>query len=298
MEDPLSNAAPPATVLLASDLGARCDRALDRAALLARQWRAGLVVVHAADAPGAPDLALAWSSSTDPRVLERQAGERLREDVAASGVDARLVVARGEPAAAVAEHAGRLGAGLVVTAMARDEPFGRFLVGSTVQRLARTLRAPLLVVRGRARVPYRRIVLATDFSPCAGHALRTVLRWFPDTAPVLFHARAPIGTIPPDPDEAREFAAGIRRTEGADFLATQLPADVDRTRIELVVECAPLETALAAHVRREGVELVALGTHGRGGLLKALLGSTAARLLDWMPCDTLLVRAPPGATTA
>jgi nucleotide-binding universal stress UspA family protein len=292
MDDATPVPATPATVLLASDLGARCDRALDRAARLAGEWRAQLVVLNVADAPSAPDLALAWTAGADPDLLERHAREQLREDVAASGVDARLVVARGEPATAIAEHATRLGAGLVVAAMARDEPFGRALLGSTVERLARTLRPPLLVVRARARAPYRRVVVATDFSAGSGHALRTALRWFPSAETTLFHARVPVGIEPPSADEARRAADAIRRTEGAAFVAEHVPAQADRSRIDVVVESSPLETALAAHVRRCGVDLVAMGTHGRTGLARMLLGSAAARLLDWVPCDTLVVRAP------
>ncbi len=292
MDDTTPTAGPPATLLLASDLGARCDRALERAARLALGWHAGLVVLNVAGAPASPDLALAWSSGAEPDVLERHAREQLRADVEALGVDARLVVARGEPAPAIVEHARRLGAGLVVAAMARDEPFGRFLVGSTVERLARTLDVPLLVVRARARAPYRRVVVATDFSAASGHALRTALRWFPQADVSLFHAHPPAARETLDAAAARRVADGIRRTEGAEFLAAQLPADADRSRIRLVVECAPLETALAAYVRGQGVDLVAMGTHGRTGLARALLGSAAARLLDWVPCDTLIVRPP------
>jgi len=35
-----------------------------------------------------------------------------------------------------------------------------------------------------------------------------------------------------------------------------------------------------------------MGSHGRSGIMSLLLGSTAAKLLDWLPCDTLLVRTP------
>jgi nucleotide-binding universal stress UspA family protein len=293
LDDTTQAAGPPATLLLASDFSARCDRALDRAAQLAGAWRAGLVVLNVAGAPAAPDLALAWSSGTEPDAPERYARERLREDVEALGVDARLVVARGEPASVIAEHAQQLPAGLVVAAMARDEPFGRFVVGSTVERLARTLRVPLLVVRARARAPYRHVVVATDFSDASGPALRTAMSWFPQAEFVLFHAHKPALRESLDAAEARRIADDIRRTEAAEFLAAQLPADSDRARIRLVVECAPLETALAAYVRGHGVDLVAMGTHGRTGLAKVLLGSAAARLLDWVPCDTLIVRPLP-----
>jgi len=57
MADALPTFTPPKKVLLATDLSARSDRALDRATQLARQWDAGLVVVHALE-----DQALATRS--------------------------------------------------------------------------------------------------------------------------------------------------------------------------------------------------------------------------------------------
>jgi nucleotide-binding universal stress UspA family protein len=39
-----------------------------------------------------------------------------------------------------------------------------------------------------------------------------------------------------------------------------------------------------------GVDLVVLGTEGRSGLARAVLGSTAQRLLSRLPVDVLVVR--------
>ena len=41
------------------------------------------------------------------------------------------------------------------------------------------------------------------------------------------------------------------------------------------------------------VDLLVLGTHGRGGIGTALLGSTAERLLSWLDRDVLMVRQAP-----
>lgn len=38
---------PPRRIILATDLSARCDRALDRAAALASAWQAELIALHA-----------------------------------------------------------------------------------------------------------------------------------------------------------------------------------------------------------------------------------------------------------
>lgn len=86
--------------------------------------------------------------------------------------------------------------------------------------------------------------------------------------------------------------AGIADTECAAFLAaTAFPEAV---KIRPVVECGAIESMLTRYVREHGVDLVVMGSGSRSGLMGLLLGSTAARLLDWLPCDVLLVH-PPGA---
>jgi nucleotide-binding universal stress UspA family protein len=47
MADPAATTGPPGKLLLATDLSARCDRALERAVSLASQWQAQLTVLHA-----------------------------------------------------------------------------------------------------------------------------------------------------------------------------------------------------------------------------------------------------------
>ena len=70
---------------------------------------------------------------------------------------------------------------------------------------------------------------------------------------------------------------------------TVLPQNV---KVRSVVECGAIESSLTRYVREHGIDLVVVGNHGRSGLMSLLLGSTAAKLLNWLPCDTLLVREP------
>ncbi|HEX5364999.1 MAG TPA: universal stress protein [Gallionella sp.] len=52
-----------------------------------------------------------------------------------------------------------------------------------------------------------------------------------------------------------------------------------------VVECCTIATTLACYVRENRV----LSGHGHTGSMNLHLGSTAERLLQCLPCDTLLV---------
>ena len=92
-------------------------------------------------------------------------------------------------------------------------------------------------------------------------------------------------------DRALDRAAQLAG-ECARFLAASDLPDEARSRLRVVIEQGALETSLTRYVREQGVDLVVMGTHGRSGLMNILLGSAAARLLDWLPCDTLIVRAP------
>lgn len=280
----------PRRLLLATDLSPRCDRALDRAAQLAKQWRAELLALNVLDPTAAPDQILAWADGADEDALREVARRQLARDLAGMELQAAMHVARsGDTAAAILEVAASADAGLVVTGVARNETLGRILLGSTVERLARTLPQPLLVVRNRARAPYRRIAVATDFSEASRVALTAALRLFPDCELILYHAHElpmsglstePAGPLPAGPDSAadaaRIFLNGSR--------------EAARSGVRPVIELGEVELCLTRYVREKDIELVVMGAQGRSGIMDILLGSTAARLLDWLPCDTMIVR--------
>jgi nucleotide-binding universal stress UspA family protein len=283
-----SNAAP-ARVLLSTDLSARCDRAMDRAVQLAKEWGATLTALKVIEQPQSPDHLLSWASGEDEASRVTIAHSQLMRDLQGAQVPTDLRLGQGDIADAVERVADETDAGLVVTGMARSEPLGRFLLGSTVERLAGRLRRPLLVVRSRVHGPYRRIVVATDFSASSASALQTALRLFPDREIVLYHAYTlPLGGLATRDPQEQGLPGGLQE-EYESFLASlDLSADM-RSRLRPVLEHGTLATALTRHVRQHDVELVVMGAHGRGGLIGALLGSTASRLLHWLPCDTMIV---------
>jgi nucleotide-binding universal stress UspA family protein len=63
-----------------------------------------------------------------------------------------------------------------------------------------------------------------------------------------------------------------------------------------------LGTSVAAEIVRaagaEGCDLIVMGTHGRSGLRRALLGSVAEEVLRKAPCPVLTIRPPLPATAA
>lgn len=286
----------PKKILLATDLSARCDRALDRAAQLAGTWKAELVVVHAleqADDFYAEVLEQRLPSWRNPPDRTNYVRDQLRRDVPEVAQDVTIVVEKASPPELVLRTAETYGCDLIVTGIARNEALGRVGLGSTVDRLVRGSRAPLLVVKERMRGPYARVVVATDLSESSRHALTATLAMFPDQAIDIFHAyevppRSAIGEASEGVEEYRKQAM----TDCAAFLAaTDMPA-ARRQGIGIQVEWGHPSRLLQQYVHERGIDLVVVATHGRSALFNVLIGSTAKDVLTNAPCDVLLVREP------
>lgn len=290
--------APPKKILFATDLSARCDRALDRAAALAVAWHAELVAVHALEqsedfyAKVLDERLPSWPRQTDPaKIVE----EQLRHDIPPS-VRVTAVAEKGDPVDLVMRAAKTHGCDLIVTGIARDETLGRFGLGATVDRLLRRSRIPLLVVKERARRPYGNIVVATDFSASAQHALRAAAAFFPDRKLDVFHAfNPPAVGLAPEPDRYR---AQYRETAVADcnaFLAASGIPQERAARFGVIIEEGRPGELIRQYARDRGVDLVVLGTHGRSALFDMVIGSTAKEILSTLSCDALVVREPRAA---
>lgn len=140
-------------------------------------------------------------------------------------------------------------------------------------------------------VPIRKILCPTDFSDSARPAFdiacamartyRAALAVIHVVAPAS--ARASDGISSPFPIEGRY---GLRAR-----LVHDLPTDPDIGVEYHVLEGAVDERILEA-ARDVAADVIVMGTHGRGGLTRLLLGSAAESVVRRAPCPVLTVRGP------
>jgi nucleotide-binding universal stress UspA family protein len=287
----------PKKILLATDLSCRCDRALDRAAQLAQHWNARLLVLHVLE-PKAPFLEEdhfarlpTWRRPQDRiGLVTAQIKRDLLQDLPAVAVR----VEEGEPAPTIDAIARAEGCDLMVTGVARDETFGRYLLGTTVDALVRHSAVPVLIVKRRLR-PYGEIVVATDFSDSSRHALNAAAKFFARSALTLFHGfDIPFSGLL-DKRDFRDQLESVEREACKKFLDGSDLTEEQRGRIKVLVEYGTPEKMIQAYMQDKNVQLVILGTHGRSGLFEILIGSTAKRILNAAPGDVLLIRDPRAA---
>ncbi|WP_313165944.1 universal stress protein [Massilia oculi] len=281
MPDP-SPTTPPG-LLLATDLSARCDRPLERAKQLADEFSIPLVVLTVHDAPQAPGEVLQWLDGDAGRAHQEGAAHaEFAREFAGSPLQATQRFATGPAAAAILDSAATLPGAIVVAGASQHDSLGDLLLGSTVEKLARGLAQPLLVVRQRVRGPYRRIMVATDFTPAAKLALETAARLFPGRRITVFHAHDAEILAPDAPPHAEliRFVDGCALPPGA------------RGLLDPVIGEGEPASQLARHVVDNSIDLVVLGLHEESALMRLLTGSRSEYLLQAVVCDTLLVRPP------
>ncbi|HWV55104.1 universal stress protein [Pseudorhodoplanes sp.] len=293
MNEPRWMSGPPKSILLATDLSSRCDRALDRAVALSEQWQAKLVIMHVLEevATWGPDAVLpSWKRPPDPVGL---AHKRLVEDIGEAADAATLVIEEGDPSEAIQRTAEARGCDLVVTGVARDEPFGRFVLGTTVDRLLRNSDLPVLIVKNRARRPYRNVLIATDFSEASRHALEAAHRYFPEQPLTIFHAYDPpmSGLVPDQASYRREYRK-VAEQDYETFLKGTPSGEAIRKHARPLIEFGVPDQLLRDCVRDLNIDLVVLGTKGLNAIFEAFLGSVSKQIMAEIPCDALVMREP------
>ncbi|HET9865443.1 MAG TPA: universal stress protein [Steroidobacteraceae bacterium] len=302
MPDTASDPGAPRKILLATDLSARGDRALERAIAISRRHSAQLIIVHAFEEFDEATLHYgrrgepSWRRPPDAAAqMKRRVRQGLHAQLGDAVDNATIVIEEGDPADIVERLAASELVDLVVAGIARESPFASrpVILGKTVEQLLRRLPVPILVVRNRVAGEYGHVVVTTDFSDSSGRALQVALRFFPSQTVYLLHAsEAPYSTLAPDAGRHAERFQEARSDDLAAFLASVYLSEADRKRLVPLIEPGPPPQLIREYVQTQGADLVVLGTRGRGAVLEALLGSTAKSILATLPCDALVVRGP------
>jgi nucleotide-binding universal stress UspA family protein len=96
---------------------------------------------------------------------------------------------------------------------------------------------------------------------------------------------------PPPPPPVEERAAARKQLEG-------VRPDDPSVRVEHRLEEGDPVTAILAVAAEVSCDLIAMGTHGRSGLDRLLMGSVAEMVLRQAPCPVLTVRTPAALSKA
>lgn len=288
------------TILVPVDGSRFAESALGHARRLARASGATihLALVHHSipawnPAIGFPDGGAALERETRERE-ERYLAKLAAAVAAESGCEVKAAVLDGSPGEALVRHAGEVNADLVVMATHGRGPASRFWLGSTTDHVLRHVGVPLLAIRplegaeaGGATPSIRRILVPLDASERSRAVVEPAaeLARLLDAELLLLAVVEPaIGTMDPvlpfpsaiDPGvvESQRHEAQVRLDAVAAPLREGGLGVETRVAIAIGVAAAILEV-----LERDGVDMIAMSTHGEGGLRRAFVGSVTDKVI-------------------
>lgn len=310
----------PRRILFPTDFSTCAEGAFRHAALLADRFDAALTVLHVVEDASAPTRA--WpdvAGAGTVRITMEDVCHDLRLPLPtdAPTVDPRAVIEVEEEeivgrdaAEAILDFATEEEVDLVVMGTHGRRGLERAVVGSVAEAVARRAPCPVLAVRPRA---LRRgileagaatpIVVAVDDPtvdrvPIAARAAaRYALAYgLPLTFVHVLPIEDPLGCDGTE-DARRHALTGLRAL--AETLRTRLEAPL---QIHTEVRFGEPVASVIALAEATQATLVVVGTHGRRGPGRALLGSVAEAIVRTAPCPVLIVRdrlaAPPSPVLA
>jgi len=294
------------TVLIGTSATGASDLVVSNGLRAARACGAQVHLVHAFQAPlGYAADELYGAPLYVPEAIEARREARLRllaAQAARLGIrgeeEAGRTVMEGPPYLVVADTAAEIGADLVVVGAAEGWERLKKHLGSTADRVVREASCPVLVTRGVLAVPPRHVLFGVDLSPISGEALRQGLEIVAALGGAAGAGAAATALLVVEVesivlDTAYEPAVLARvhpaaREELARFIVDHCPHQPWCVKPLLRIGASAASEVLALAEEQES-DLVVVGTHGRRGLPRLLLGSVADRVLRHAAHSVLVV---------
>ena len=146
-------------------------------------------------------------------------------------------------------------------------------------------------------IALKNVLVATDFGEAAAAALaygRELARTFNATLHVLTVADDVYVRLGGDayvavlPDLQKDVEDSARRQ-----LDALVPDDAQTVVVKrAVITSSATAASVVQYARDLGIDLIIVGTHGRGTMAHLLMGSVAERIVRTAPCPVLTVRHP------
>ena len=276
------------------------ESALPAALTIARRWNARLEIVTVQEDPSM--LAHDLLQLPSPEWFERYIEEVAERVHAWAGSTVRTTVLKGSPAEAIHNHAVARGVGLIAMATHGRGPMSRFWLGGTADSLLRRSTTPILLLRPSEGAPEerqefkpRKILIPLDGSDEGEAILSHAIALADgdaefDILSVYPYPRNSTSAYLPHTVQVNTEVLERGRAAAAAYVdeqAAKMTQRGIRTTGHVLTDREP--TAGILHFAEEsGADLIAMCTHGRGGVSRLVLGSVTDKVIRGAQVPTLV----------
>jgi nucleotide-binding universal stress UspA family protein len=286
--------APFKTVFAATDFSRGGALALRRAVRLPFARSAALYIAHVL--PTELPAKFRTQIRTDAKRRLEEAAEEARaalQRITSSRVTVRTRLLSGQPFVEVIRGARSNKAELVVVGRYGERTLRKALIGSTAERVIRKADLPVLVVTGEARQRYGKPLVATDLQDASTGIVELALRAVgPKVDPVAivyayhlpFENRLGAGSSEAARDFRRHYEQDAER-KMRKLLSAFRDAPVG---FKAVLRKGDPRSVVLYEAEQLKADLIVVGTHGRTGIRRLLVGSVAEWVVRQARGDVLI----------
>jgi nucleotide-binding universal stress UspA family protein len=239
-----------------------------------------------------------------PQIIEKEERgtrdrlENVKSMAAKEGVECEIIARHSElPFQAIIEEAEKNRINMIVMGRHGRTGLRRLLMGSVTAKVVGHSPCNVLVVPKAAEIRYQKLLVATDGSnysmAAASEAIGIAKRC---GAELLIISVVPSETASPFDIVHTEMQHGMisqkELREGEKNVNDLLViAKQEGIKVEgLIIEGRPYE-AIVETAREKGVDLIVMGSHGRTGMERLLMGSVTERVVGHADCAVLIVKS-------
>jgi len=276
-------------ILLANDFSKSSKNVLKTAIEFAKVLRSKIIPIHVL-----PDDIL---NKKVQLLLNETAQEKLDEIVKSiedSGVEAGKPILRfGSINDAIVRTSIAIDANLILIGSGESKIGDRFQLGTTAERIIQESDKPVLVVKEEVPLNIQNILCPIDFSETSKLALQnaiTMARRFRAELTILSVCELQSSswfTSEKDREKENELRCALHKTKFNKFLE-----DFNLEGVKCIKETPignPAEEILSV-ISREMIDLLIIGTAGRTGLNRMIIGSVTEKVIREVPCSFLTLK--------
>jgi len=231
-----------------------------------------------------------------------QEGEQLVRETADRAeqrdVSAVTDVRQGDPYRIIIDYAEVNDINLVAMPTHGRQGLERLLLGSTTERVVRRSDVPVLTIQPDAadelQYPYDDVLVPTDGSDCANQALAMGVDAV-NAEEATLHLLSVIALTSLGVDVRSDIQQSMLEESATELLdeAAEFAANAGVEPVSKTIEYASsIPKAILSYINDNDVNLVVVGTHGRTGFDRYMLGSVTESLIRTSPIPVLTVREP------
>jgi nucleotide-binding universal stress UspA family protein len=290
-------------IVVSTDFSDTAETAVKAAIELGGYYRSAVDIVNVVDATVYAYAGYPFASlSKELLASAEQALQRMKLPAGADAVKVNRFILSGTPATEICEHAKRHDADLIAIGTHGRGALGRLLLGSVADRVLHEAKVPVLVTKAPAgkikhpkkkTKPFRKVLFPTDFSDTANKALKRAIAITEDMDAELFVLHVVDDSLISThvPEERKMILQELRR-HALDEMRKTLPAEL-MANFETIgaVRRGEPGKQVAAYAEAMGCDLIVMGSHGRTGIERVLLGSIADKVVRRAKCAVLIERA-------